>query len=247
MDKVFHKAIDDANANLENLIAPVSKEIMFGNSLSAYNTLCEMLPFGIASIFGPSHFYSSKHLLNLCDEKEIPFIEIYENVKSTAFNMYPTQEKLALALHDIIDAYEWSSFTLLYESGDYLGIVTELISLYADGGPVMNIRKYDLQINDNFRSILRKIRKSEDNCVLIIGSAQSTYTVLKQAQEVGILTEAYKYIIGNLDFQSIDFDSFRYSEANITGIRMFSPENEKVQELISYLFEEEELQGNGKY
>ncbi|KAL5284003.1 GRIK3 family protein [Megaselia abdita] len=244
LDKVFSKAIEDVNINLENQLAPVTKEIDFGNSLQAYNTICEILPFGIGSIFGPSHFYSSKHLLNLCDEKEIPFIEIYDNIKPTAFNLYPDKASIADALHDIIDAYEWPSFTLLYESGDYLGIVTELIQLYAEGGPVMNIRKYDLQINANYRSILRKIRKSEDNCILIIGSSESIYTVLKQSQEVGIMTEAYKFIIGNLDFQSIDLESFRYSEANITGIRMFSPESPLVKELTSYLFEDDELQGN---
>lgn len=249
LDKVFTKAIEDANVNLENQLVPVTREIDFGNSISAYNTLCEILPSGIGSLFGPSHFYASKHLLNLCDEKEIPFIEIYENIKSTALNLYPDQATIANALRNLIDAYEWPSFTLLYESGDYLGLVTELISLYSTDGPVMNVRKYDLQINANYRTILRKIRKSEDNCILIIGSAESIYEVLKQGQEVGILNDAYKFIIGNLDFQSIDLESFRHSEANITGIRMFSPENPSVKELITYLEEdaEEERKGNGMF
>lgn len=244
---MFIKAIDDVNINLENQLAPVTRDIDFGSSSSAYNRMCEILPLEIGAIFGPSHFYASKHTLNLCDEKEIPFIEIYENIKPTAFNLYPDSESIADALHDIIDAYEWSSFTLLYESGDYVGSVNELIKLYANGGPVINVRKYDLQINVNYRSILRKIRKSEDNCILIIGSSASIYNVLKQAQEVGIMTDAYKYIIGNLDFHSIELESFRYSEANITGIRMFSPENPLVKDLTEHLFEEEELQGNGLY
>lgn len=247
LSRIFSKAIEDVNVYLETPLRPVAREISFGNSLMAYNTMCETLSYGIATLFGPSHFYASKHLLNMCDEKEIPFIEIYDHIKPTAFNLYPNSEAIAHALHDIIDAYEWTSFTLLYESGDYLELVTKLIDLYAEGGPIINIRKYDLQINANYRTILRKIRKSEDNCVLIIGSSESIYTVLKQAQEVGIITDTYKYIIGNLDFQSIDLDSFRHSEANITSIRMFSPDNPKVQELISYIYDGEEIpQGNSK-
>lgn len=245
LEKIFSKAIEDVNINLEIQLSPVVKEIDYGNSYMAYNTMCETLNHGIATLFGPSHFYSSKHLLNLCDEKEIPFIEIYEHIKPTAFNLYPHSDSIAHALHDIIDSYEWPSFTLLYESGDYLDSVTKLIELYADGGPVMNVRKYDLHINANYRSILRKIRKSEDNCIVIIGSSESIYMVMKQAQEVGIINDVYKFIIANLDFQSIDLESFRYSEANITGIRMFSPENAKVQELLSLIYQDEVL-GNGK-
>lgn len=241
MKRVFEAAINDVNQNLEVPLAPVAEEIEYGNSLTAYNTMCNILDEGIATLFGPSHFYASKHLLNLCDEKEIPFIEFYEHIKPTAFNMYPHSDTIAMALHDIIDAYEWSTFYFLYESGDYLNSVTKIIEFYADGGPAILLRKYDLQINANYRSILREIRKSALNSVLIVGSSESIAMVLKQAQEVGLITESYKFIIGNLDFQSIDLESYRYSEANITSIRMFSPDDSKVKNLISRVFDDDDV------
>ncbi|XP_037952782.1 glutamate receptor ionotropic, kainate 2-like [Teleopsis dalmanni] len=56
---------------------------------------------------------------------------------------------------------------------------------------------------------------------------------LKQAQQVGIINESYNYIIGNLDFHSFDLEEYKYSEANITSFRMFSPEQPNMQNLLN--------------
>lgn len=40
------------------------------------------------------------------------------------------------------------------------------------------------------------------------------------------------YIIGNLDFHSFDLEEYKYSEANITSFRMFSPDNYIVKEIL---------------
>lgn len=55
---------------------------------------------------------------------------------------------------------------------------------------------------------------------------------LIQAQQVGIINEDYSYIIGNLDFHAFDLEEYKYSEANITSLRMFSPEKMAVKELM---------------
>lgn len=53
-----------------------------------------------------------------------------------------------------------------------------------------------------------------------------------QAQQIGIFTEDFKFIFANLDFHSFDLEEFKYSEANITSFRMFSPENPQVKEIM---------------
>lgn len=70
-----------------------------------------------------------------------------------------------------------------------------------------------------------------------------------QAQQIGIINEDYKYIIANLDFHSFDLEEFKYSEANITSLRIFSPEKPQVKELmekLGYTFVSEGFQ-NGKF
>lgn len=65
------------------------------------------------------------------------------------------------------------------------------------------------------------------------------------------MNEDYKYIIGNLDFHTFDLEEYKYSEANITGMRMFSAEQSEVRNLmlnLGYFDEttENEIIRNGK-
>lgn len=57
---------------------------------------------------------------------------------------------------------------------------------------------------------------------------------------------AYRYIIGNLDFQTIDLEPFQHGDANITGIRLVSPQSTTVTEVAKSLYESEEPFQNGK-
>lgn len=69
---------------------------------------------------------------------------------------------------------------------------------------------------------------------------------IKKAQQVGLMTGAYRYIISDLDLQTIDLEPYQHSDANITGIRLVSPENELVLEVAKALYEEEDPYVNGK-
>ena len=65
------------------------------------------------------------------------------------------------------------------------------------------------------------------------------------------MNEDYKYIIGNLDFHTFDLEEYKYSEANITGFRLFSTDKPEVQNLMLELgfideIEDNEMIANGK-
>ncbi|XP_055849584.1 glutamate receptor ionotropic, kainate 2-like isoform X2 [Episyrphus balteatus] len=156
-------------------------------------------------------------------------------VEKPMINLHPHPSHIAQVIRDIADAYTWTSFTFLYESGEFLPILNELMDLYKLGGPFITVRRYDLQLNGNYRAVLRRVRKSDDSNVVIVGSTQSLPEVLKQAKQVGIITEDYNYIIANLDLQTIDLEDFRHSEANITSFRLFSPDQPEVKKLIQEL------------
>ncbi|XP_055907858.1 glutamate receptor ionotropic, kainate 2-like [Eupeodes corollae] len=237
MATIFESAIKTANVDLEIPLRALTSEIVYGNSFEAYTTLCGMLARGIGGVFGPSAKNSALHLLNTCDRKEIPYIYSFMNTgpEKPMINLHPQAADIAKVIHDIIDAYTWTSFTFLYESGEYLPILNELMELYKLGGPFITVRRYDLQLNGNYRAVLRRVRKSDDSNVVIVGSTQSLPEVLRQAKQVGIITEDYNYIIGNLDLQTIDLEEFRHSEANITSFRMFSPDQPEIRLLIQEL------------
>lgn len=67
-----------------------------------------------------------------------------------------------------------------------------------------------------------------------------------QAQQVGLMTSDYRYIVGNLDLQTMDLEPFQHGDTNITGIRLVSPDAQGVQQLAKALYETEEPFQNGK-
>jgi len=95
--------------------------------------------------------------------------------------------------------------------------------------------RYDLNLNGNYKSVLRRIRKSDDSRIVVVGSTEGVAEFLRQAQQVGIMNEDYTYLVGNLDLHTYEMEEYKYSEVNITGIRMFDPDKKEVHDLIDTL------------
>lgn len=73
----------------------------------------------MAGVFGPTSPSSAQHCLNICDAKEIPFIDVRVDIetKPPVINMQPHPDALAIVFVDLIRAWDWKGFTILYESG----------------------------------------------------------------------------------------------------------------------------------
>ncbi|XP_055903490.1 glutamate receptor ionotropic, kainate 2-like [Eupeodes corollae] len=238
MSIIFESSIARANLELNTPLLATQAEVGFGNAFEASQKLCDMMQDGIGGVFGTTAKSSALHMMSVCDSKEVPYLYSHKEFdpNKPVINLHPLPNDMAKCLYDLIKVYEWKSFTFLYESGEYLPILNELMELYAtDEGPFISVRRYGLEPNGDYRGVLRKIRKSQDNLIVLVGSMDTIPDLLTQAQQTGMITEDYKYIIGNLDLQTLDLEEFKYSEANITGIRMFSPDNPEVKQLITAL------------
>lgn len=60
------------------------------------------------------------HCMNICDAKEIPFIDVRwdADTKPPVINMQPHPDALAAVFVDLVRAWNWKGFTILYESGN---------------------------------------------------------------------------------------------------------------------------------
>ncbi|KAH8381769.1 hypothetical protein KR009_000049 [Drosophila setifemur] len=233
MNIVFDHAIDVANQEVGTTLTSLKAEVNYGNSYQSYEKLCRMLETGIAGVFGPSSRYSAAHLMSICDAMDIPHVYSHMSEDAEGFNLHPHPADLAKALYSLITEFDWTRFIFLYESAEYLNILQEMSKMFGMNGPVITVLRYDMQMNGNYKQVLRRVRKSVDNRIVVVGSSETMPEFLNQAQQVGIINEDYKYIIGNLDFHSFDLEEYKYSEANITALRMFSPEKMAVKELLT--------------
>jgi glutamate receptor, ionotropic, invertebrate len=65
---------------------------------------------------------------------------------------------------------------------------------------------------------------------VLCSSIDALPEILKQAQQVGLMTDDHQIIITSLDMHTIDLEPFQYSGANITGFRLVNPEDPFVKE-----------------
>lgn len=179
-------------------------------------------------------------------------------------------------------AIEWALWKLkeIYckSTGEFLPTVNELLQMYGTAGPTITLRRYELDLNGDYRNVLRRIKNSGDYSFVVVGSMATlpeffkqvckslchngvwilvinysrknmyahNYVIFLQAQQVGLMTSDYRYIVGNLDLQTIDLEPFQHGDTNITGMRLVSPEMENVQNLAKALYETDDPFQNGK-
>ncbi|XP_036325002.1 glutamate receptor ionotropic, kainate 2-like [Rhagoletis pomonella] len=75
------------------------------------------------------------------------------------------------------------------------------------------------------RPLLKQIKNSAEAHIVLDCSTDKIYEVLKQAQQIGMMSDYHSYLITSLDLHTINVDEFRYGGTNITGFRLI---NEKV-------------------
>ncbi|XP_034489043.1 glutamate receptor ionotropic, kainate 2, partial [Drosophila innubila] len=237
VQQTFEHAISVVNSDLSIPLVGETEKVAYGNSVQAFSQLCSLMQNGVGAVFGPAARHTAAHLLNACDGKDIPFIypHLSWSPQTDGFNLHPHPEDISHALYDIINNFEWSRFIFCYESSEYLTILDHLVTLYGTKSPVIKVMRYDLNLNGNYKSVLRRIRKSEDSRIVVVGSTEGVAELLRQAQQVGIMNEDYTYLVGNLDLHTYELEEYKYSEVNITGIRMFDPDKKEVRDLIDTL------------
>lgn len=121
----------------------------------------------------------------------------------------------------------------------------DLLQMYDPKGYTVTVRQLDLGLSsDNYRAILRRVKVSGDNFIVAHCSAEMLPELLKQAQQVGLMTEHHSWFITSPDMHTLDLEPFMHAGTNITGIRLIDPEDPRVVQITSYWAEQEKEKGN---
>ncbi|KAG5684287.1 hypothetical protein PVAND_013523 [Polypedilum vanderplanki] len=213
------------------------KKIDYGDVFSAYQATCTMLENGVLGIIGPTSTESSSHVRSICDTKEIPLIELRTDEPARgAINLNPAPSDLGAVFLDLINAWEWQSFTVLYEDSPWLS-VTDLLLKNCSGRIPVAVRQLDVTMNNNYRPRLLQVKQSEEKNIILCCSIDSLEEILKQAQQVGLLSDQHSILITSLDMHTIDLEPYQYSGTNITGVRMINPDDSLVQSITGFFAE----------
>lgn len=212
------------NFSLELLPVPVI--IPTYNALQAYNSACKLLSQGIIGLFGPSSIHSSSYIQSLCDLKEIPHIETHKNFNldrdNTHVNVHPHPDILSRVVSDLVEEFNWNSLIVLYDNDENFLSISSILELNSLGRIVV-FRQLEIDDSnevDGYRSMLTGVKLTGERKFVIACSTDILEMVLKQLQEVGMMTDIYNYIIADLDMQTVELRPFQYAGTNITGVNI---------------------------
>lgn len=71
-----------------------------------------------------------------------------------------------------------------------------------------------------FRDIFWQIKLIGETNIILDVNTENLYEALKQAQQVGCMTERYSYLITSLDLHTVDLEDFKYSRTRMTALNM---------------------------
>ncbi|XP_046751512.1 glutamate receptor ionotropic, kainate 2-like [Diprion similis] len=189
--------------------------------------VCDLANTGVAAIFGPSHKVTARHVQSMCDLMEIPHIEARWDSRQIRgnglLNMYPYSYTLSEIYLQLAKDFDWQTFTILYESTENLIRMHELLKKYDRRGYTVTVRQ--LPEGPDYREVLRQIKMSGDPNIVLDCSIEILSEVLKQAQQVGVMSDRHSYIIASLDLSTIDLEPYQYGGTNLTGLRLIDPDD----------------------
>lgn len=165
---------------------------------------------------------------------EIPHLETRWDYRlrreNCLVNLYPHPSTLSKAYVDIVKAWGWKSFTIIYETNEGLVRLQELLK--AHGPSEFPIAVRQLSDSGDYRPLLKQIKNSAESHIVLDCTTEKIYEVLKQAQQIGMMSDYHSYLITSLDLHSVELEEFKYGGTNITAFRLVDPYNSVVQSTI---------------
>ncbi|KAK2579603.1 hypothetical protein KPH14_010896 [Odynerus spinipes] len=208
--------------------------------------VCELVGAGVAAIFGPQDKVIAEHVQSICDTIEMPYIAARWDplqMRGRAVNLYPHANTLSMVYHALIQEFEWQEIIILFENTDSLLRMQPLLELRDTG---LDIFLYHLGDGSNYRDVMQTIKETELENIVIDCSIKILGEVLRQAQQVGILTDKHKVIVTSLDLSTLDLEPYRYSGVNFTGFRLINPDDTTVINIFEKHKQEWGLSGPDK-
>jgi len=249
----FNHAVQSINRNRDILSGvELTSEIVHippGNSYIAERKTCYLLEKGVVAIFGPLSKYSSEHIKSITDSMEIPYIETRWNYRSQkvigkagdyAINLHPDITTLGSAYLDLIEAYQWKTITILYQDNDSMMTLKQIFDKTSNVGPMDEFRLVIKQLEHNengYRDVLKEIFFSESNLIVLDCEKKILDDVLKQAQQVGLISQGYFFLLTSLDAHTVNLDDFKYGGTNFTAFRLIDVDKPEVQNVIYSIVE----------
>jgi ionotropic kainate glutamate receptor 2 len=139
-------------------------------------------------------------------------------------NLHPTPIDLGRAYLDLINEWNWQGFTILYEDSPWLPLVDYIMINYKKKFPIF-VRQLHVTADGNYRMRLNQVKRFDAENIVICSSTEKLPEILKQAQQVGLLSEGRRVLITSLDMHTVDLEPYQYAGCTIAGFRLLNTDD----------------------
>ncbi|CAF2895654.1 unnamed protein product [Rotaria sp. Silwood2] len=199
----------------------------------------------VQGIFGPPYPELATLVHSICYHVDIPFINVCSSCYDVenpdeepndyieqiprrdrmSINLYPSNQDLNIAFHNLTHKLQWTKFLIIYDIDSGL---TRLQKLLNDPG----VKQTDILVRQfthyKDRSVLTDaIGRDISNIILDLNDI-NTRTVLKMALQMGMINSNYHYILTTLNIDTFDLEDYKYNYVNLTAFRLFNRRDSRV-------------------
>ncbi|KAK2148217.1 hypothetical protein LSH36_509g01044 [Paralvinella palmiformis] len=170
----------------------------------------------------------------MCNTLEIPHLEARLEPSRDpghlfSVNMHPETSQLTRAYLDLLKLLKWTRFCVIYGDQSDLLLLQDIIQAPLQNDVEITVRQAK---RGTMRETLKEIDKKGIRKILAHLNVDDTYMLLKSALQVGMIDPSHHYIFTNLDLETINLDDFKHNAANVTGFRLISREDPRVQDIL---------------
>jgi hypothetical protein len=114
---------------------------------------CRLVSNGVVAILGPSSQDNAQMVQTICDDKDVPLLDArwVGRPKGPTISFYPHQGVLTRVYMEVLDAWNFQDFVVLYENDDSLRRMGELLKGYDSKEHQIVVRQLDKYQNGNYR------------------------------------------------------------------------------------------------
>ncbi|XP_067362180.1 glutamate receptor ionotropic, kainate 5-like isoform X4 [Channa argus] len=216
-------------------------ELQKDSQYDTTDTMCQILPKGVVSVIGPaSSPASGSTISHICGEKEIPHVKIGPEetlklpyLRFASVTLYPSNEDLSLAIGSILRSFGYPAASLICAKAECLLRLEELVRRFLISRETLSVRMLDDSLDPT--PLLKEIRDDKVATIIIDANASISYHILRKANELGMMSAFYKYILTTMDFPLLRLDGVVDDQSNIVGFSMLNTSHPFYLEFIRSL------------
>nr|XP_046273929.1 glutamate receptor ionotropic, kainate 5-like isoform X1 [Scatophagus argus] len=216
-------------------------ELQNDSQYTTTDTMCQILPKGVVSVIGPaSSPASGSTISHICGEKEIPHVKIGPEetpklpyLRFASVTLYPSNEDLSLAIGSILRSFGYPTASLVCAKAECLLRLEELVHRFLISRETLSVRMLDDSLDPT--PLLKEIRDDKVATIIIDANASISYHILRKANELGMTSAFYKYILTTMDFPLLRLDDVVDDQSNIVGFSMLNNSHSFYLEFIRSL------------